>query len=415
MQRRFFSSLFLLLVLNLLVKPIWIFAIDRQVQNIVGTAEYGKYFALFNLSIIFNFLLDIGLTTYLNQKKASGQVNNLLIKAGSLKLFLGILYSIVLIITAILSGITSPGWLALLGANQFLFSFFIFLRSNITALQLFKADAFLSVLDKIIVILACGVLIYFPSVFGSITIYSFLLIQLFAVATAILTAFIILLVHEKITVSPEISLDTDIIKQAIPFGIIVLLMSMHSRADVFLLERLHPNGAYEAGIYAQAYRLLDAANMVGYLAASFLLPFIAKHFFAGDNIKLVVNQTRNYLLLFSIITAVICFLFADKIQALLYHNSDDYAADISIFCLSTLFGYSLVQIYGTVLTATGFIRLFIRITIPFMVLNILLNIFFIPYYGAKACSIIALITESLYGISLYYFTNKKIYHSAASS
>ena len=415
MQRRFFSSLFLLLALNLLVKPIWIFAIDRQVQNVVGIVEYGKYFSLFNLSIIFNFLLDIGLTTYLNQKKASGHENNLFIKTGSLKLFLGICYALVLIIVALLSGVTNSGWLALLGANQFLFSFFIFLRSNITALQLFKADAFFSVLDKIIVIVACGVLIYFPAAFGSITIYSFLLIQLFAIAIAIITAFIILLANEKIKVSPVISLDIDIIRQALPFGVIVLLMSTHSRADAFLLERLHPNGAYEAGIYAQAYRLLDAANMLGYLAASFLLPFIAKHFFEGKHIQPVINRTRNILLLFSIITAAICFLYADKIQVLLYHTSNEYAAAISIFCLSSLIGYSLVQIYGTVLTATGFIRLFIRITIPFMVLNILLNIFFIPSYGAKACSIIALVTQSLYGVSLYYYTDKKVYHSTASS
>ena len=52
---KFYSSLLLLIVLNAIIKPFWIFGIDRQVQNITGTAEYGTYFSLLNLSIVFGF------------------------------------------------------------------------------------------------------------------------------------------------------------------------------------------------------------------------------------------------------------------------------------------------------------------------------------------------------------------------
>ena len=54
----FFKGLSWLIVLNLLVKPVWIFFIDRQVQNIVGHELYGKYFALLNLSYVLYFLSD---------------------------------------------------------------------------------------------------------------------------------------------------------------------------------------------------------------------------------------------------------------------------------------------------------------------------------------------------------------------
>ena len=43
------------------------------------------------------------------------------------------------------------------------------------------------------------------------------------------------------------------------------------------LRRLHEDGAAEAGIYAAGFRLLDAFNMVGFLMAGFLLPFISRH------------------------------------------------------------------------------------------------------------------------------------------
>ena len=68
---RFYSSLGLLLVLNVLVKPLWIFGIDRPVQNLAGTAVYGAYFALFNLVFMLNFLLDWGLSTFLNRELAA--------------------------------------------------------------------------------------------------------------------------------------------------------------------------------------------------------------------------------------------------------------------------------------------------------------------------------------------------------
>ena len=58
----YYRSLSLLIGLNLLVKPLWILGIDRPVQNIVGHEAYGTYFALFNLTLILNILLDMGIT-----------------------------------------------------------------------------------------------------------------------------------------------------------------------------------------------------------------------------------------------------------------------------------------------------------------------------------------------------------------
>ena len=72
---KFYSSLGLLIMLNVIIKPVWIFAIDRQVQNTVGTAGYGSYFALLNFSIIFGFILDWGLTNFFNQQLAANPGN----------------------------------------------------------------------------------------------------------------------------------------------------------------------------------------------------------------------------------------------------------------------------------------------------------------------------------------------------
>ena len=68
---QFFKGLSWLIILNLLVKPVWLFFIDRQVQLTVGYEEYGKYFAILNLSYVLFFLSDIGISNMLNQRVAN--------------------------------------------------------------------------------------------------------------------------------------------------------------------------------------------------------------------------------------------------------------------------------------------------------------------------------------------------------
>ena len=65
---RFYSSLGLLIILNVIIKPLWIFGIDRQVQNLVGTAVYGNFFSLFNFSIVFSCFLFVYLA-HLNNNR----------------------------------------------------------------------------------------------------------------------------------------------------------------------------------------------------------------------------------------------------------------------------------------------------------------------------------------------------------
>src|SRR6056297_2274277 len=96
LKRKFVTNLILLLFLNLLIKPFWIFGIDRTVQNLVGDQSYGLYFALFNFSMILNIILDLGITNYNNRNIA--RHNFLLPKHLSnivgLKLLLALVYAV---------------------------------------------------------------------------------------------------------------------------------------------------------------------------------------------------------------------------------------------------------------------------------------------------------------------------------
>ena len=164
MQRKFITNLALLLSLNFLIKPFWILGIDRSVQNAVGAEDYGFYFALFNFSFLLNIILDFGITNFNNKNIAQNQ--HLLIKHLSgivvLKFILSVIYAIATLLAAYVIGYNNDQFnlLFLLIFNQFLLSFILYLRSNLSGLHLFKTDSLVSVLDRVIMIIICSVLLW---------------------------------------------------------------------------------------------------------------------------------------------------------------------------------------------------------------------------------------------------------------
>lgn len=407
---RFYSSLGLLILLNVIIKPVWIFGIDRQVQNIVGTETYGTYFSLLGFSIVFSFLLDWGFTGFFNRELAANKTGYIH-KAGSfflVKLLFSVFYVLVVFVAAWLAGVDHwdvAGYVVLI---QVLTSLFLFVRSIITAEQWFITDAWLSVMDKLLMILVCGSFLVFPSLVGTISIQIFLMTQVVCTAMALIISSLVLYKNGFSFSFHKFFLpDAGLIKSVLPFGMIVLLMSAHYRLDGFLLERLHHNGAYEAGIYAGAYRLLDAANMIGFLLASFLLPFIARQYSRGKSITAVVINSRHLLLLFSLGISIVVFILAPWVQEKLYHNQNETAITVLQYCLPALVGYSLVQVYGTVLTATGHIMSFCFIVFVSFIINVLLNLFLAPSLGALGSCYAALISHFFCGITTLIYASIK--------
>jgi O-antigen/teichoic acid export membrane protein len=354
---RFFSSLGLLVILNVIVKPIWIFAIDRKVQIETGQAEYGNYFALLNLSMVFGFLLDLGFTNYFNRQLAFHK-ENFIHHAGNillLKLFFVFIYAAVLLLVAGLTGVRQWDIIIFLIIIQALTSLLLFFRSIITARQWFRTDSWLSVLDKSLLIILCGSLLYFPMVFETITIRKFLFFQMTCTGLATISALGILLRRGiSFNISSFSFLNKRIVKDVLPFGIVIFLMAIQYRLDGFLLDRLY--SPEEAGLYAAAYRLLDAANMVGYLFASFLLPYLAGLWSNTKEISSVVNNSRHVLLLYSIFLVTAVIFLSSWMTQILYNNKIENVQIILAWAIPALVGYSFVQIYGTVLTATGHIK-----------------------------------------------------------
>lgn len=402
---RYFKGLSWLIILNLLVKPVWLFFIDRQVQNIVGFEEYGKYFAILNLSYVLFFLSDIGLSNMINQRMAKNSPVNLR-QLFRIKLLLLLLYFIVFCFIGWLTHITYWTILIYVFLIQSATSLLIFFRNIITANQFFTSDAWFSVIDKSLMIIVCGSLIY-TSTSREISLLLFLEIQLICTGVAAAISFLFILRKKLITTGGQEDVAS-IIRRVIPFALITLFMSVHYRLDGFLLERIHPNGALESGIYASAYRLLDASNMVGYLASSFLVAFIARHLKENKLMEEAIFNTRHVLIFCAIGATSFVVVFAPWLVQLLYHSNDRYHVLVTQLCMAAFPAYCLVHVYGSVLTGASKFGQFITILLFTIGGNIILNIVLIPAYGALGCCISALVSQYFCGLTVMITTTKKL-------
>lgn len=400
MQNRFVRSLALLLFLNLLVKPFWILGVDRAVQNTVGDAMYGFYLSIFSYSFLFYILLDLGITNFNNRNIA--QNNQLLNKhfAGiaTMKLLLGLLYAFVAFGIGIVIGYNADQlrMLAWVGFNQILLSFILYLRSNISALLQFKTDSFLSVLDRILMILICSVLLWSSWIKQPFRIEWFVYAQTAAYLITFLIALGFVLHHAgplKLTFNRAFSLM--IIRKSLPFALLVLLMSFYSRAEPVLLERLLPDetGFRQAGIYGQAFRLLDAGNNISLLFAVLLLPLFSAQLKKQESVNQLARLSFSLIIAMSFIIAVSSFFYSRDLMGLLYglrdgetlvefHYRLDHASTAFRVLMGSFVAFSTTYIFGTLLTAGGRLRQLNIVAGSGVAINLILNFVLIPHFLA---------------------------------
>ena len=410
MQKKLLSGLFWILLLNLLIKPFWILGIETGVQNAVGPEEYGFYFTIFNLAYIFNILLDLGVTNFntrniaqhpkLIDKHLPGMLG---IKIALLGLYLAVTFTV-----GLLSGYGSRQFhlLAVLSFNQFLNSLILYLRSNFEGLLLFKWDSVISILDRVVMIAICSLLLWGPH--GGITVEWFAYAQTIAYLATALTALVVLTLRirkehnarftlRRLHVSLPFSIV--ILRKSFPFALLVLLMASYNRIDPLLLGWLHPHGTYQAGIYAGAFRLLDALTMVAYLVSAVLLPVFSRMTAEGDSqLGSTTSMVTSLMVVFSF-TAAATFSFRSGLfMELFYHSQDaavvdDYARVFRILVWGIV-PIGMTYVFGTLLTAAGRLRQLNTLAATTLVINIVVNLIAIPRHGAVGSAWAAVIAQT---------------------
>lgn len=398
MQREFFVNILLLIAVNLLIKPFYIFGIDRTVQNVVGTEVYGMYFTLLSLTYLLQILGDFGIQNFNNREIS--QHNHLIDKYFSnilvLKSLLAAVYFAAVFVTAWLSGygIEYFHLLFILTFNQFLVMLVLYLRSNLSGMALYRTDSLLSSLDKLLVIIFCGFLLWTPFFRDQFKIEWFAYAQTLSLLLTAAVAYFLVSKHlTKIRLHFRWPVLLFILKKSYPFALVVLLMTIYTRIDAVMIERMLPDGAYQAGLYGAAYRLLDAANMIGFLFASLLLPMFSRMLKKGEDTGLLVNSGFHMIWAGAVALAVAVFFYRDEIMTGLYLHAEAGWGDVLGWLMFTFIAVGGTYIYGTLLTAGGSLMKMNGIFVISILLNVLLNAWFIPMWKAEGAAIATLVTQ----------------------
>ncbi|MBP3253905.1 MAG: oligosaccharide flippase family protein [Bacteroidales bacterium] len=400
MKKFFVTNLIFMLTLNILIKSFWILGIDRGVQNALQAGQYGVYFALLNFTYLFNIVLDFGITSFNNRTIAQNSVllKKYFAKILPLKLLLAGVYTVILFTAAAIGNYDAYSmhllrWLCIL---QIMTSLMTYLRSNISALMLFKTDSILSVMDKSLTIISCSFLLWCPYFRQRFTVDMFVYAQVLSLALTALTALIICLVKTGF-----VRLDWDtkfmraVLRYGFPYALLTLLMSFYNRMDSVMLERMLDDNGLASGIYAAGFRLVDSANMIAYLFSVILLPLFAKMIKEKKDVGEIVRISFNMLLLISTGFVCICLAYGKQLIELMYNKYTEQSLDVlNILCFCFI-PVSMTYIFGSLLTANGSLKKLNTVAACGMVLNIAVNLILIPHFAQTGSAVASLCSQSV--------------------
>ncbi|NNF22378.1 MAG: oligosaccharide flippase family protein [Saprospiraceae bacterium] len=394
MQKEFRNNIILLLVINFVIKPFYVLGIDAQVQNAVGESEYGMYFALFNFCFLFQIILDFGIQNYNSQYISSNrdEISLMLPIVLGAKIILIILFALMVSIGALLMSYPLE-YFILLGLIVMVMVFqslFIYLRSNFSALGFFRMETWFSAFDKFLMILVIGYLLY---VSKNISITLFAAGQLFALVISVIVAVFFLRKKVVFKISFNLGKIKTLLTKSFPFAIVFLLMTLYTRMDGVMLEYILDDNARAAGVYAAGFRLLDAANMIGYLFALLLLPMFANLIGEKKDVNTLTFSAASLLITIASLISAICWFYSSEIMNLIYIQADNTYSEVFGVLMLSFWAMALSYVFGSLITASGKLRIFNMIFVVGIIINWTLNLMLIPEKGAYGAAVATLVTQ----------------------
>jgi len=181
-------------------------------------------------------------------------------------------------------------------------------------------------------------------------------------------------------------------KEAFPLGISAVLAILYFNVDTLLLRPLQ--GEEAVGLYSVSYRLLTFAILFPVFFNQVLLPVYSRLATTDAfGFRRVLSRCVFYMGAASVPTAVALVILAEPVLRLIYPPSYARSAD----CLRIL-GIAVAVIFLTyphvsALITRGFQRTYTWIAVIGLLLNVVLNLLWIPRYSIEGAAFATVVTE----------------------
>lgn len=411
LQKLFMRQVILIVSLNALVKPIYLLGIERAVQNKVGTESYGIFFVLFNFVYLFQILNDFGIQQYNNRFIAQNRqlIGKYFPKLLKLKISLTGVFILVAMLIGFFLGYVQkyPLLFSIVLINHAINALFLYFRSNISGLGYYTQDSILSALDKLLLIFICLFLFWYVG--DGFTIYHFVVGQTASLVIASVWAFWLL--RKKVKISgKDLSIPEArvLFKRMLPFGLVLLLGAAYTRIDAVMIEMLREDGYYQSGLYAGAYRLLNAVNMIGFLIAGLLFPMYSRAIKQNYPLHGIVRAGSAFLGWMALTIAIIFYFYGTEISNFIYTDSTPEWGHVLALLMLTIVPQVMDYMYGTMLIADGRMRFLNTVFAITLLVNISLNFWLIPSLGSYGAALTTLISQVIVGVAFAWQCHRKI-------
>ena len=363
------------------------FAITVLVARAFGVYGFGEFSKITSFIALFYLFADFGLNAIFLKKPQSF----------SSLFFLRIIISIFLIIFANVGSLLLPynsilntGFSPFVRMGIFIFSFtilsqgIIYSTSSIFQKKL-RFDYFMisQIIGEIINFFIIVVLIFFAK--------SLELIIIAFVVSNFITAFLsLILAKEKIS-EFDFKYSKDIFKSSLPIGLMMVFNLIYFRIDIILLSIFKSN--QDVGIYSLAYRFFDFFIALPLFLSNSIYPKLLETIKNKNEFSKI---TKNYFFIYLISSFVIIIpvWFLSPLFTLI---SPDYSASIYPFrvLIISLPIFFITSFLQWILISMDKQRFLMMVYFVAAIINVILNLMFIPKYSYFASSWITLIGEGL--------------------
>ncbi len=188
--------------------------------------------------------------------------------------------------------------------------------------------------------------------------------------------------------------------EAITLGLVLFLIQFYFRIDTIMLGVLSSKA--EVGLYSVAFNLMEGTFFIPTIVMAAIFPGLSQ----TKQFKIYFRKGLLLLSLTGIVGGAAVFFLAEIIIQLFFAPEfQDSAEILQILALAIpiiFWGYLMTQS----LVALDHNRIYLGITACAVLLNVLLNYWLIPQYGASGAATATVITEALIPLSCFFMIIK---------
>jgi len=369
-----------------------------------GTEIYGSFTVAHTLSSFALVLADFGFDLLIISEIAQRieDAEKIFLKFLPLKLILCILaFGILIISTMFIPTNPLTNELILIFAFNMFFTaltnnFFAFFRG----LEKFYVEAKISFVINVLILIAVWI--------GSLSSINVILIALIILSARIIGFILVnreyLITYSFRKVGPKFSQFKGDLKKSAIFGIHLLFGTLYFQIDTILLVVL--KGETEAGLYQSVFKLLVIILVVPELIIGTLFPTVTRMFSSGSgDWKSSVKFAFKILFLICLPACLIMGLYPEAIIKIVYaHKEYLPAQEILRISALVIFVRFIAEPFAMMLTAANKQTIRTIIVVIATILNVTLNLIFIPTWGAKGAIIISVVTNLFAFIAYFIFS-----------